>query len=86
MTFTSDERGKQDGVVDGGHLKQHPKDQYSTMLVAVAIRAALALRPLQKGSVNVKLCVEELVRFGCTMSQVVRSFVRPTLNDRASSS
>ena len=47
------------------HL-EHPKDQFGTMLVAAAseTKAILAIPIAAKGSINLKMCVEELVRFG----------------------
>ena len=45
---------------------EHPKDQFGTMLVAAAseTKAVLAMPIASKGSANLKMCVEELVRFG----------------------
>ena len=45
---------------------EHPKDQFGAILVAAAseTKAILAIPVSAKGSANLKMCVEELVRFG----------------------
>ena len=85
-TFT-----KPDGEFDeelatkAGLYKEHPKDQFGTMLVAVAseTKAVLCLPILAKGSVNLKMIVEELVRFGLHNSGPDKQLIYQSDNERS---